>query len=50
LIAYLPENATEDESEFFISSRYNNRVFHDILIDTGAAGVSIAGIQQVRFL
>jgi hypothetical protein len=46
----LPEKATEDESESFISSRYDDQTFHGILIDTGAAGVSTADIQQIRSL
>ena len=50
LTAHLPDETTGDESESFISSRYNDQIFYGILIDTGAAGVSTVGIQQVRFL
>jgi hypothetical protein len=51
LTAHLPDNSkAEDESESFVSSRYDNQIFYGILIDTGAAGVSTAGIQQVRSL
>jgi hypothetical protein len=49
LTAHLPDKA-EDENESFVSSRYDDQTFHGILIDTGAAGVSTAGILQVRSL
>jgi hypothetical protein len=50
LIVYLPEKAIEDENKSFINNRYNDQIFYNIFIDTGAAGVSTAGIQQIRSL
>jgi leucyl aminopeptidase (aminopeptidase T) len=49
LTAHLSDKS-EDESESFISSRYNDQTFHGIFIDTGAARISTTGILQVRSL
>jgi hypothetical protein len=49
LTAHLSDKI-EDESESFVSNRYNDQTFYGIFIDTGATGVSTAGIQQVRSL
>ena len=36
-------NELKESSAFFFNDRYSVNVFHSIMPDTGAAGVSIAG-------
>ena len=49
MTAHLSDKS-EDESEFFINSYYNNQTFYSILIDTRTIRVSTTGILQVRSL
>ena len=43
-------NEPKESSAFSFDERYSASVFHGIMLDTGAAGVSTAGESQVRAL